>query len=383
MLAPTLTARCRGLLIAWLIAGTVVLVAGMSAPARAADVDRVPGGACREVYAFLQADAAILRGEGEIPARWEIRIDGDGKATAFITTLHCDITVDGRRRPVVYTTLSALLDSSALPAPERERATSNIFGLPLDFYLFTWSSNDAGFARWLRAGTGLQDHVVQAPGLAYRMGAGPLHDYAFTAPAPVPSPFSLTESVSDAVFGPATGVVNFWRETAAGTVMIETTANAASLGTFDKLTLTAAPGSPLARILGNGGIQQRTCSAARLLSPLSGAVAGRAESGCFAHSAMQSARWRKDIPPGGETAAATCSSRRMFRIHLPRAWRSATVSLDGRALRVVRHRRRLSAIVDLRRRPPGTVRLRAVGRTSAGRRVAQTRVYRLCAQHKD
>ena len=107
------------------------------------------------------------------------------------------------------------------------------------------------------------------------------------------------------------------------------------------------------------------CTTDRLISPLPARLAGKVDSGCFTAERFLLAKWRKDIPSGGGTRPA-CASRRVFRIHLPRAWRSATVRLDGRALRVVRHRRRLSAVVDLRDRPAGVARVRAVGQRQPG-----------------
>lgn len=88
------------------------------------------------------------------------------------------------------------------------------------------------------------------------------------------------------------------------------------------------------------------------------------------------------LPTG--TAAALlptrrrCLSRRDFVIRLPRQMRTATVTVNGRRVRVSRRDGRLRARVDLRRLPRSTVKVRVVGRTRAGQRVFDERAYRTC-----
>jgi hypothetical protein len=83
-------------------------------------------------------------------------------------------------------------------------------------------------------------------------------------------------------------------------------------------------------------------------------------------------------PVGAATTKPACTSRRRFRIRLPRGARSARVVVAGRRVKVTRHGR-LTALVDLRGRPSSavTVHVRAVLRS--GRTVTQTRRYRTCA----
>jgi ABC-2 type transport system ATP-binding protein len=82
------------------------------------------------------------------------------------------------------------------------------------------------------------------------------------------------------------------------------------------------------------------------------------------------------LPPAGR-----CVSRRVFTIRLkaPRGQRlrSAQVFVGGKRVKVVRGRR-LTARIDLRGLPKGTVRVKIVARTTAGRTVEQVRRYRTC-----
>jgi hypothetical protein len=83
----------------------------------------------------------------------------------------------------------------------------------------------------------------------------------------------------------------------------------------------------------------------------------------------------------GLPSSRRCVSRRRFRIRLrsPRGDRltSARVYVNGRRVRVLRGRR-LTAPVNLRGLPKGKVRVRIVGRTRGGKRIARVRTYRTC-----
>lgn len=83
----------------------------------------------------------------------------------------------------------------------------------------------------------------------------------------------------------------------------------------------------------------------------------------------------------GLPAATRCASRRRFTIRLPRTLRSAAVTVDGKRVRTLRGRR-LRSVVDLRGLPRGTVRVRVTGRTAAGRRLVDERVYRTCTARR-
>ena len=79
-------------------------------------------------------------------------------------------------------------------------------------------------------------------------------------------------------------------------------------------------------------------------------------------------------------ALLPCTSRRRFRVHLGVGIRSAKVTLNGRRMRVVRHRKASSfSTIDLRRMAKGiyTVRTAVVKRN--GKLATGTRRYRTCA----
>jgi len=100
--------------------------------------------------------------------------------------------------------------------------------------------------------------------------------------------------------------------------------------------------------------------------PLQGTV-GRGVSSC--DGALELPRTRK-----------SCTSRRSFVIRLPRAMRRASVTVAGKRVVTKRRGGRLTARVDLRGRSASKVTVRVVGRSSRGKELRQTRVYRVCAK---
>jgi hypothetical protein len=89
-----------------------------------------------------------------------------------------------------------------------------------------------------------------------------------------------------------------------------------------------------------------------------------------------------NIGPLPGAAGAPCLSRRVFTIRLSRRATSGVVRIGSQRVRVRRRGGRLTARIDLRRRPVGTVRVRITERvrTAAGGRSTRrsTRTYRLC-----
>jgi hypothetical protein len=106
-------------------------------------------------------------------------------------------------------------------------------------------------------------------------------------------------------------------------------------------------------------------------------IAGRLIGGPPLRGTEADQRPREVLPP-----ARACVSRRRFVIRLrePRRGRlrSATVTVDGRPVKVRRSRGRLTAVVDLRGRPRGRFTVRVRARTTTGRAVRDTRRYRTC-----
>jgi Ca2+-binding RTX toxin-like protein len=84
--------------------------------------------------------------------------------------------------------------------------------------------------------------------------------------------------------------------------------------------------------------------------------------------------------PGGGVAVPpkSCLAKLRFSTKLDRRLKTARVRLAGKRLKVRRRHGRLSVRVDLRHRKAGVYRLRIVGRTAKGKRLARTRRYRVC-----
>jgi putative CocE/NonD family hydrolase len=87
------------------------------------------------------------------------------------------------------------------------------------------------------------------------------------------------------------------------------------------------------------------------------------------------------VAPSSAAGGSACASRRRFAIRVPRPRRGrllrAWITVDGRPVAVRRRHGRLTAVVDLRRTPKRTARVRIVARTSRGT-VVSTREYRTC-----
>jgi hypothetical protein len=285
--------------------GRVLVLAGALASlgnplAAIADDPNSLMGSCFGALTVLSANPAVVRKVGKIPDRWKLALDGRGKATLYLETPgQCELTIGGVKHTFAYTALSALLDGAALPGPEKRRDTSNVAGLPLDRWLMSWSASDAAFVRWLRKGTGLGRLVTYVPGLRYEEGSGLPHQMRFSAPSPTPSPFTLTSTiVADGVIPLAPLVSDLWRETSAGSVMIEAGhIDPDRFGVFKDWKLTTDPASPLGRMIG-GGSASGTCTATQLVAPLPARLAGKIDSGCFTAERFLLAKWRKDIPAG-------------------------------------------------------------------------------------
>ena len=95
------------------------------------------------------------------------------------------------------------------------------------------------------------------------------------------------------------------------------------------------------------------------------------------NSGLYAVRLTNGAWPSG--AAPRCERRRRFVLTLPKRLRGARVTVGGKRVRVRRRAGRLRVRVDLRRVRPGrVVRVRIVGKTRSGKRVAQTRRYRVC-----
>lgn len=280
-------------------------------------------GASSSVLASIPVDLSLLRAQGGIPARWGLQLTPAGKATLFFGMDNAPVTVMGRTRRVRVGLLLAVLDPSKLPSPERAQDTSNFEGSPEDFYILSLSVSDQGFADWFRQGTGLGDLVQYVPGLNSELGPGPLHQYAFTAPAMSPIPVKFTATVTDPAFPLYSATSDWWRQTPEGTLRLEVADHNETLGLFQNWQLNTEPQSFLGRILG-GAERSFTCQPTALPAPVLGVVTHRNDTGCIGIEHSSSVDWHKQIvvarspqpasqptaPPTGSTVTRPRSSRR-------------------------------------------------------------------------
>jgi len=74
-----------------------------------------------------------------------------------------------------------------------------------------------------------------------------------------------------------------------------------------------------------------------------------------------------------------CVERKRFRLVLPKAWKSARVWVAGDRVKVRKRKDgRRFAVINLRGRAPGVVRVKARGKRASGKRVGLKRRYRVC-----
>lgn len=120
-----------------------------------------------------------------------------------------------------------------------------------------------------------------------------------------------------------------------------------------------------------------------LVSPRGEAVMGQLAGGAPLIGTLPEQQPTVSLPP--RTPARACRSRRNFfvRVRQPRRGRvvETRVFVNGRRVKLVRGRA-LGKRVRVRKLPAGRVRVRVITITSAGRRTASKRRYRICARRK-
>lgn len=280
-----------------LVSALVLVLGSLPGPATAAE-DALAG-SCRGMNVMVPAGAETVRRLGQVPARWKLALDEEGRATVALDAAVCTFPGEGQARTVVWSRVAALLDSSAIPAPEHDRSTSNVAGLPMDFYLLSWSTDDRAFLEWLREGTGLEGSTRYVPDLALDApmlttpSLGLFHDLRFVAPQPEPSPYSFTASTTDPVTPVVPLVLNVWRETPAGSVMVESNLVGA-MGTARQWQVDTHASSPLAQMIGSS-TYRFVCDPALLVSPLLARLESRAAQGCLGAGTFPSATLRRGI----------------------------------------------------------------------------------------
>lgn len=263
--------------------------------------------------AFMTVNPAVLRAVGQIPARWKLALNSAGQATLFLDMQSSPITFDGETRHVTYAQPEALLDSNALPEPERQHDTSNFEGSPEDFYMISFSVNDTGYVRWLESDPGLGNIVHYVPNLSFDLGSGPLSSFSFTAAAPSPTPFQFSATLTPGFFPVNPAIANHWRETPAGTLLIEDrTVGTNLLGQVASWHLRTDPSSPLGQLIG-GGRRDFTCGPETLPAPVLGVVSHKNDSGCIGDETYNDVVWHKELivgpPPQPTNATPDAPSR--------------------------------------------------------------------------
>ncbi len=200
----------------------------------------VTGRGCAEINAFVEVPAANI--DPLVPDRYQLALPDSlaGQNALFIDALHCSSLGTGDdAREAVYATVAASIEK---PPWHPETVGAD---LEPHFYLLSWATNDDDFFEWLRDGTGLGPAVRLVHGLSYDDGA----TFAFSSPPPSPMPFELLALRSEHVAPvPVTG--NYWRDTAKGTVRIQTTHDPPSSNRFGLAagTVTTPTGSDLGAI---------------------------------------------------------------------------------------------------------------------------------------
>jgi hypothetical protein len=252
----------------------VAIALAVAAPAPSAAADAVAGGGCREVNAFVErvpAEAArVFLPEG---GRYRLVEPNAtlGLAEVFVDMLACErFTVGARTRPATYATVSITIE----PPPG---STGDV-----NFYLVSWVTDNPDLSAWLKDRTGLEERVRLVRDLVMRWDslAGFAPSFGFSAPFPSPTPFTASAVVRDPL-APVEVRGNYWRETSAGTVRIETSHPAAD----NRFGLSAGrvevpAGSETERLLGGETVRDFEGVA----------------------SDFSRARWQKDVVPPAGTA---------------------------------------------------------------------------------
>lgn len=290
------TCRFRVLVAALIGVAGLLLTVGQS-QSYAADFNTVPG-TCSVTNLLASADPSAVRRVGRVPGRWPLLLDASGRATVNVDQAACTMTISGVSQKVTYSALTAMLDSKRLPEPERSRDTSDAMGLPANFYLLAWASDNRAFVNFLRTQTGLGTFVQYVPRLSYRFSAGVTHQLQFTQPAPARSPYAAVATLTESGFPVYPLTADMWRQTPLGSTMIETShVDPSRMGIFTHWKVTTAPSTPLGRMIGGGGVQERTCTPALLVSPFVAFTQGIATLGCLSNESFVTANWRTYPPP--------------------------------------------------------------------------------------
>jgi hypothetical protein len=274
------------------IAALLLFVASLISPVVSPLAAATGAGTNAAVLIVLPVSPRTVRVVGGVPKRWNLLLDGAGRASLVLFMYRGDVTIGGVTRPYEWTSTSVMLDSSRLPAGIT--STSRVDTLPSDLYLINWSTSSSGLAAWLRH-TGLGAATTYVPGLDFTMGSDPLPTFGFGAPAPYVSPYRLSAKLTPTFLPTLPDTVDYWRDTATGTVKIETNDNNERIGAYLSWTLRTPAWTPLARMTG-GTTHSSSCST-NIVDPLLGIVANQVRTGCISREQFSSTDMRSGFVP--------------------------------------------------------------------------------------
>jgi hypothetical protein len=208
---------------------------------------------CRERFVVAPGDDAAVR--RRVPPQYELSRDASGRPLLYITAITCARYVVGRSAaPTTAAAFAAMVKSpdgvgcaSAWPVVGDVKGDA----LSCNLYVLFAAYDNPAVVSWLRAGTpDLPVHFVERLDFdESRFDLATLGQrLKFQAGRGTPSRFRLDGVVRERmVASPLTST--FWAETSSGTVRIRFHSPALALGEA-QATLTTAPGSEMARLLG-------------------------------------------------------------------------------------------------------------------------------------
>jgi hypothetical protein len=235
------------------VAALVAAAAGAS-PAGAAE-GFITATGCEEHQAFVEGDDSAV-GE-KLPGRYVPVRAPSGQPLLFVRAIRCDaLGVGARSAPGVMASFGVVIESpDGLGCASSAPVLGGVNGEnpPIcNWYTLSWLSDARRVVGWLRDDTpGFP--AVHVPGLEFELGefdgAQGGAPFRFRTPASAPSPFTI-DAVGREHPGELAVRGGYWADTPQGTVKIALSTDLTSGDATG--VVTAAPGSPLATLMGAG-----------------------------------------------------------------------------------------------------------------------------------
>jgi hypothetical protein len=204
---------------------------------------------CHDQGSFLSVPMANVR--DRVPQHYGVRSLDGVTATLVVAIDKCEVTIGGKPLPGAVTWAAVGVEIEP-PAD----ANHDPAAVPADLYMLFMVTDSEQLADWLRAGTGLRVRHVQRIRHDFATPELPLGqaDFLFDAPAPTPSPFTVTGTARTQHVTPVLADVNFWQDTKTldgrtWRVKLAFPSHADYVA-FGDMTVDAEDGSELARIIG-------------------------------------------------------------------------------------------------------------------------------------